>query len=62
MQKHDTAQQMAQLTVGTVGIGVGFIEQVVHWAQIISVVGGAIIVIITLLGMVLKAIRKLRGK
>lgn len=45
----------AQLIIGATGIGIGFIDQVVHWAQIISVVGGAIIVVVTLIGMLKKA-------
>lgn len=46
-----------QVIIGGAGVGVGFIDQVVNIAQIISVVGGAIIIIITLFGMAIKAFK-----
>jgi hypothetical protein len=49
-----------QLAVGATGIGIGLIDHIVHWAQVVSIVGGAIIVIITLSGMIAKAWKRLR--
>ena len=51
----------AKLAVGSAGIGVGLIDQIVHWAQIVSILGGALIVIITLAGMVYRTYKKVRG-
>lgn len=51
----------AKLAIGGAGIGVGLIDHIVNWAQVISICGGAIIVIITLIGMAVKAYKKVFG-
>jgi hypothetical protein len=48
-----------KLVAGSIGISVGLIDQVVSWAQVISIVGGAIIVVITLIGMAHRAYKKI---
>lgn len=55
-----TVQDAAQLVVGGVGIGVGFMENVIHWAQVVSILGGAIIVLVTLGGMIWKGLKCLK--
>lgn len=51
-----------KLVAGSIGISVGLIDQVVSWAQVISIVGGAVIVLVTLLGMAHRAYKKLFKK
>jgi len=52
----------AKLAIGAAGVGVGLIDQIVSWAQIVSVIGGAIIVIITLVSMIYRTANKLLRK
>lgn len=49
----------AKLAIGGAGIGVGLIDHIVSWAQVISIVGGAVIVMVTLIGMAIKAYKKI---
>lgn len=60
LENHDVSIP-AKLAIGGAGIGVGLIDHIVHWAQIISIIGGAIIVLVTLAGMAYKAYRKISG-
>lgn len=50
-----------KLVAGGIGIGVGLIDQIVSWAQIISILGGAIIVVITILGMLIRGFKWLKN-
>lgn len=60
-QEYAETSPAIKLVAGSVGIGVGLIDQIVSWAQVVSIIGGAIIVLITLVGMALKGIRYIRG-
>ena len=63
MDSHKVLEQdmsvPAKLTIGGAGVGMGFIDHIVNWAQVISVVGGSIIVMITLAGMCYRGFKKL---
>jgi hypothetical protein len=60
LEQHDLSIP-AKLAVGGAGIGVGLIDHIVHWAQVVSILGGAVIVLVTLAGMVYKAYRRIKG-
>lgn len=60
LENHDISIP-AKLSIGGAGIGMGMIDHIVHWAQVVSILGGAIIVLVTLAGMAYKAYRKIRG-
>ena len=57
-----TGHDGIQLTVGGAGIAVGLIDHIVHWAQVFSICGGAIIVLVTLTGMAIKGWKTLFKK
>jgi hypothetical protein len=59
LDNHSDIPVVAKLAVGGAGIGVGLIDHIVHWAQIVSILGGAVIVLVTLAGMAYKAFRKI---
>ena len=59
IQEIAEASPVIKLAAGGIGIGVGLIDQIVSIAQVISIVGGAIIVIITLVGMLYKLVKKI---
>lgn len=60
-QEYSESSPAIKLVAGSVGIGVGLIDQIVSWAQVVSIIGGAIIVLITLFGMALKGYRWLKS-
>ena len=58
LQELSETSPAVKLVAGGLGIGVGLIDQIVSWAQIISILGGAIIVIFTLIGMAYRGYKK----
>lgn len=52
---------VAKLAIGGTGVGVGMMD-VVHWSQVVSAVGGALIVIFTLIGILFKFYKWVRGQ
>jgi hypothetical protein len=50
----------AKLTIGGAGVGIGMME-IVHWSQVISAIGGALVVLLTLVGILYKFYKWVRG-
>ena len=60
-QEFSEASPAIKLVAGGIGISVGLIDQIVSWAQVISIIGGAIIVLVTLIGMAIKGYKWLKS-
>lgn len=51
---------VAKLSIGGAGMGIGMME-IVHWSQVITALGGAIVVILTLIGILHKFYKWVRS-
>lgn len=51
---------VAKLTIGGTGMGIGMMD-IVHWSQVVSAVGGALVVVLTLIGILYKFYKWVRA-